>query len=293
MKKGVLFATAAYVVWGFYPIYFKALQSVPAFQIMTHRVIWCFLFMVLLVVFRRELPMIKAALTPRTLLIYLAAGIFLSINWFTFIWGVNAGYVVEASLGYFINPLFSVLLGVVFLGERMRLAQWVSVGLAALGVAYLTVSYGSLPWIALTLAGSFGLYGFIKKIGPLDSMPGLFLETGVLFLPALGFLVFEELRGVGSFGHVGGVTTLLLVLCGIVTAAPLLLFAGGMRRVPLSTMGLLQYINPTIQILIGVYLYGEPFPQARLIGFGIIWVALLIYTLEGFLNRRKLAWLPA
>lgn len=293
MKKGVLFATAAYLIWGFYPIYFKALQAVPAFQIMTHRVVWCFLFMALLVLFRREAHVIKAALTPRTLLIYLAAGAINSINWFIYIWGVNAGFVVETSLGYFINPLFSVLLGVVFLGERMRAAQWVSIGLAALGVAYLTITYGSLPWIALSLAGSFGLYGLIKKVGPLDSLPGLLLETGAVFLPALGFLVFEELRGVGSFGHAGGVTTALLVLGGIVTAAPLLLFAGGIRRVPLTTMGLLQYINPTIQIIIGVYLYGEPFPQARVIGFGIIWVALLIYSLEGFLNRRKMAWLPA
>jgi chloramphenicol-sensitive protein RarD len=293
MKKGVLFATAAYLIWGFYPIYFKALQAVPAFQIMTHRVVWCFLFMALLVLFRRELPIIKAALTPRTLLIYLGAGVILSINWFIYIWGVNAGFVVETSLGYFINPLFSVLLGVVFLGERMRPAQWVSTGLAALGVAYLTITYGSLPWIALSLAGSFGLYGLIKKVGPLDSLPGLVLETGAIFLPALGFLVFEELRGVGSFGHAGGVTTALLVFGGIVTAAPLLLFTGGIRRVPLTTMGLLQYINPTIQILIGVYLYGEPFPQARVIGFGAIWVALLIYTLEGFLYRRSLALSPA
>ena len=263
MKKGILFATTAYVIWGFYPIYFKALQSVPALQIMTHRVVWCFLFMAFLVVIRRELPGIKASATPRTLLIYLAAGVILSLNWFTYIWGVNAGFVVETSLGYFINPLFSVLLGVVFLGERLRPAQWASVGLAALGVAYLTISYGSLPWIALTLASSFGLYGLIKKIGPLDSLPGLVFETGMIFLPALGFLVFEELHGAGSFGHINGGISALLVLSGVVTAGPLLLFAGGIRRVPLSTMGLLQYINPTIQILIGVYLFGEPFPEAR------------------------------
>ena len=292
MRKGVLFATTAYIIWGFYPIYFKALQSVPAFQIMTHRVVWCFIFLVLLVIFRRDLPGLRSAATPRTLLIYLAAGAILSINWFIYIWGVNAGFVVETSLGYFINPLFSVLLGVVFLGERMRPAQWVSVGLAALGVAYLTISYGSLPWIALSLAGTFGLYGLINKTGPLDSLPGLVFETGLIFLPAIGFLVFEEVHGAGSFGHMGWGISLLLVLCGIVTGGPLLLFTGGIRRVPLTTMGLLQYISPTIQILIGVYLYGEPFQQARIIGFGIIWMALLIYTLEGFIKGRKPALAP-
>jgi chloramphenicol-sensitive protein RarD len=292
MKKGVLFAAAAYAIWGFFPIYFKVLKAVPAFQIMTHRVVWCFLLMVLLVLFRREWHVIKAALTPRNLLIYLAAGVILSFNWFIYIWGVNAGFVVETSLGYFINPLINVLLGVIFLGERMRPAQWVSIGLAALGVTYLTIAYGSLPWIALSLAGSFGLYGLIKKVGPLDSLPGLVLETGSVFLPALGFLVLEELRGVGSFGHAGGVTTALLVFGGILTATPLLLFSGGIRRVPLTTMGLLQYISPTIQFFIGVFLYGEPFPQARVVGFGAIWIALIVYTIEGFRNRRKVAWSP-
>jgi chloramphenicol-sensitive protein RarD len=292
MKKGVVFATAAYLTWGFYPIYFKALQSVPAFQIMTHRVVWCFLFITILIIFKRQLHLLKLAVKPRILLVYLAAGVFLSINWFTFIWGVNAGFVVENSLGYFINPLFSVLLGVVFLGERLRPIQWVSVCLAALGVTYLAVNYGSPPWIALTLAGTFGLYGLIKKVGPLDSVPGLVFETGMMFLPALGYLVIEEVHGVSAFGHASGAITLLLIFCGFVTAAPLLLFAGAMRTVPLSTMGLLQYMNPTIQILIGVYLYGEPFPPVRMIGFGIIWTALLIYTLESYLNRRKVALLP-
>jgi chloramphenicol-sensitive protein RarD len=207
--------------------------------------------------------------------------------------GVNAGLVVETSLGYFINPLFSVLLGIVFLGERMRPAQWIAVALAALGVVYLTVNYGSPPWIALTLAGTFGLYGLIKKVGPLDSLHGLVLETGAVFLPALCFLIFEEVHGTGAFGHSGALNAVLLASCGVVTAVPLLFFAAAVCRVPLSTMGLLQYINPTIQILIGVYLYGEPFPQARIIGFGVIWIALLIYTTDGFLNRRRLALAPA
>ncbi len=293
MKKGMLFAAAAYTIWGFYPIYFKALQSVPAFQIMTHRVVWCFLLIVCLVWLRGELPVLRAALNLRLLLIYLAAGLILSLNWFVYIWGVNAGLVVETSLGYFINPLVSVLLGLIFLGERLRPAQWASVGLAALGVAYLAINYGSVPWIALTLATSFGFYGLFKKVGPLDSLPGLALETGVVFLPALGYLVYEQARGVGSFAQSGMGITILLILCGVVTAVPLLFFAGGVRRVPLSTMGLLQYINPSLQLLIGVFLFREPFSEARAIGFAIIWGALLVYSLEGFFYRRKLALSPA
>ena len=286
-NKGVIYATVAYVMWGIFPLFFYAIKVVPATQIVSHRIIWSFIFLAFLILVRSEFGALKSALSPRILLIYTVAGILLSINWLTYVWGVNSGYVVETSLGYFINPLVSVLLGVIFLREKLRLVQWVPIGLAAAGVAYLTVNYGSLPWIALVLAVTFGLYGFIKKVAPLGSLHGLTLETGAIFLPAVGFLIIEEARGVGAFGHTGLITGLLLCLTGIVTAVPLLLFASGARRVPLSTLGLLQYITPTLQFLVGVYILGEPFTFSRLIGFAMIWMALFIFSTESFINRRK------
>ena len=287
MKKGILSGIAAYTLWGFFPIYFKALESVSAFQVSAHRFVWSFLFLMVVVAVRGELRALQTVITRRNLLVYLAAGALLAVNWFTFVWGVQAGFVVEASLGYFINPLVSVLLGVVFLGERLRPAQWIPVALAAGGVVYLTVSHGSLPWIALVLAFSFGLYGLMKKIAPLGSLQGLTLETGTMFVPALAFLCFEQVSGVGAFWNDGLVTTLLLSLLGVVTAIPLLLFATGAKNIPLSTLGLLQYVSPTIQFLIGVWLYGEPFNPDQLIGFGLIWVALIIFSAENLVNRRS------
>jgi chloramphenicol-sensitive protein RarD len=220
--------------------------------------------------------------------IYTLAAILLSLNWYTYIWAVNAGYVVEASLGYFINPLVNFLLGVIFLGEKLRRGQIIAVILAILGVAYLTVSYGSLPWISLVLAFTFGMYGLIKKTAPLESMHGFSLETIVLFLPALGYLLYREASGVGAFVHQGGVVTLLLILAGPVTSIPLLLFGYSARRIPLSMLGFIQYITPTMQFLLGVLVYFEPFPKARLVGFCIIWLALMLYSLEGVLFSRKL-----
>jgi len=287
MNKGVIYAAAAYVLWGFFPIYFKALSGVPAFQIMTHRVVWCFWVVAILLLALRELAALKATITKRTLLIYLGAGVLLAINWVVYVWGVNAGYVLETSLGYFINPLVSVSLGVIFLHERLRPLQWLPVGLAAAGVIYLTISYGTLPWVALVLAFSFGFYGLVKKVAPLGSLHGLALETATILLPSLAFLLVEEMRGVGAFGHASVGTTVLLALTGVVTAVPLLLFSSGARLVPLSTLGLLQYIAPTLQFFIGVFLYNEPFTRERLIGFGIIWLALLIFSTEGFLERRR------
>ena len=196
---------------------------------------------------------------------------------------------VEASLGYFINPLVSVVLGVLFLREKLRPAQWVPLDLAAAGVIYLTVSLGSLPWLALVLAFSFGFYGLTKKLAPLGSLHGLTLETGAIFVPALVFLVFEQASGSGAFIQAGPLTTVLLALIGIVTAVPLLLFATGAKNVPLSTLGLLQYISPTIQFLIGVFVYGEPFSAGQVVGFGIIWAALILFTAESYLARRRAA----
>ncbi len=218
--------------------------------------------------------------------IYAVAAVLLAVNWLTYVWAVNAGFIVETSLGYFINPLLSVLLGVVILRERLRLTQWIPLALAAAGVIYLTVVYGKLPWIALTLAFSFGFYGLLKKLAPLSSLFGLTLETGILLLPALIYLVFEQVRGTGAFLHTGTVSDLLLVGAGIATTIPLLLFASAARQIPLTTVGLLQYIAPTIQFILGVFVYREPFDHDHLIGFGMVWLALAIFWLENFLTHR-------
>jgi chloramphenicol-sensitive protein RarD len=275
-------------MWGFFPIYLKALQVVPSLQIMLHRVVWSFLFVMLLVLLRREWPRFRDSLRkPRVLLTYTLTAVLLSVNWLIYIYGINSNQVVETSLGYFINPLLSVALGVVFLRERLRPMQWFPVGLAALGVLYLTLQYGSLPWIALALAFSFGMYGLIKKIAPLGSLHGLSLETGIIFIPAFLYLLYAESQGNGSFAHLGWNVTLLLAFAGVVTALPLLLFGLAARSIPLTLLGILQYIAPTVQFLLGIFLYQEPFTVTRLIGFAIIWLALIIFTVEEMYERRK------
>jgi len=278
----------AYVLWGLFPIYWRLLERVPALEILAHRMIWSLVFVAVILTVQKDWRWLGLVLRNRkTVVTYTIAAILLSVNWGTYIWAVNAGYVVEASLGYFINPLVNVLLGVALLGEKLRAGQVVAVVLAGLGVVYLTVSYGSLPWISLVLAFTFGLYGLIKKTAALESMHGFSLETLVLFLPALVYLLYREAAGVGAFVHLGLVPTLLLILAGPVTSVPLLLFGYAARRVPLSMLGFLQYIAPTLQFILGVFVYIEPFPPARLVGFCIIWVALLVYSLEGVLFSRR------
>ncbi|MBP8950737.1 MAG: EamA family transporter RarD [Candidatus Promineofilum sp.] len=293
MNKGILYAAGAYLLWGLLPLYWKALHDVPSSQIVAHRLVWSLVFVGLVLTARRNWGWLgKAIRQPRVLLIFALSGTLLTVNWLVYIWGVNAGFIVETSLGYFINPLVNVLLGYVFLKERLRPMQWGALAVALAGVLYLTFSYGAFPWIALTLAFSFGLYGLIRKTAALNSAEGLFVETAVLFLPALGFLLFHELRGTGALGHVDGLTTLLLIGAGAVTSIPLILFAAGARRVTLTTLGLLQYIAPTMQFLIGVLVYGEPFGVGRVVGFGLIWAALVLYTAESLMNRRRQA-IPA
>lgn len=288
MNKGVLAGVGAYLIWGFFPIYLKALQAVPALQIMLHRVVWAFVFVMLIVLLRRSWSRISEALRkPRVILIYTLTAILLATNWLVYIYGINSGQVVETSLGYFINPLLSVALGVIFLREHLRPMQWLPVGLAGMGVLYLTLQYGALPWIALALAFSFGMYGLIKKIAPLGSVDSLFVETGIIFLPALMYLFFSESQGAGAFAHQGWQITILLMFSGVVTALPLLLFGRAARAIPLSLLGILQYLAPTVQFLLGIFLYQESFSTTRLIGFAMIWTALLIFSIEGYLNRRK------
>ncbi len=228
----------------------------------------------------------RALQSPRSVGIYAAAAIAIATNWLIFIWAVNIGQIVQISLGYFINPLLSVLLGMVVFHERLRPLQWMSVALAAAGVIYLTVALDALPWIALTLAASFGIYGLMKKLAPLGPVQGLTFETGLLFIPAAVFLIAEELAGRGAFMHSGSLKNLLMLGAGPITTLPLLMFAAGVRRIPLSLVGMLQYINPTMQITIGVMLYGEPFTRVQLVGFGLVWSALALFAMEGYAMRR-------
>jgi chloramphenicol-sensitive protein RarD len=287
MNKGVLYAGSAYIIWGFFPLYFHALNSVPPLQTLNHRVVWSFLILAIVILARRDLRSLWHSLTPHILLTYLAAALLLAVNWFVYVWAVNKGFVVETSLGYFINPLVSVLLGVIILRERLRPLQWGPVGLAAVGVAVLAFSYGNLPWISLSLAFSFGTYGLVKKIAPLSSLHGLAIETTLLFPFAIIFLFYVESAGSGAFGHSSWLINLLLALTGVITVIPLLLFASGARRVTLTTLGLLQYTAPTIQFFIGVFIFKEPMTPPLLAGFIIIWIALALFSIESLHSRRK------
>ncbi len=287
MRKGILYGIGAYVLWGLFPLYWKQLHQVDALQVIGHRISWSFILLLVYILATRQWKDFRSvAFTRRTLGTYLIAGILLSINWLIYVWGVNSGFIVETSLGYFINPLLSVLLGVVFLRERLRPLQWVPVGIAAIGVVYLTFVYGRLPWIALSLAFSFGFYGFVKKLSPLGSLYGLTLETGILFPVALIYLAIIGFNGTGTFLHDGTTVDMFLIGAGAVTVIPLLMFASAAKQIPLSIVGMLQYIAPTLQFLIGVLVYKEPFDQAHFIGFSIVWVALIIFAVESYFANR-------
>lgn len=282
MNTGIIYAASAYAIWGVFPLYFKSLQDIPPMEILLHRMVWSLLFVVIVLAWRRQWAWLGAVLRqPKVLAGFAASTLLLSGNWFIYIWAVNSGHVVESSLGYFINPLFNVLLGSVILGERLRPVQWVAVGIAACGVAWLTWQGGSLPWIALMLAATFGLYGLLRKTAALGALEGLALETLLLFPLAFGYLAMLTVEGHNSFMSASTTSQLLLAAAGPITAIPLLLFASGARRIPLSLLGLLQYIGPTLQLLLGVWLYHEPFSGARLVGFALIWSALAVYSLEG------------
>jgi len=293
-NKGLLYGITAYALWGFFPIYWKLLHEVPAIELLGHRIAWSFLLLIAVILIMRQWNDFRSALNARTLRIYFIAAILIGVNWLTYVWAVNAGYILETSLGYFINPLISVLMGVIFLRERLRSAQWIPVALAAIGVVYLTFAYGRLPWIALLLAFTFGFYGLTKKLAPLGSVFGLTLETGILFLPAVVYLGWAEANGSAAFLHTSATSNWLMIGAGVVTTIPLLLFASAAKQIPLSMIGILQYLAPTIQFLIGVLIYKEPFDQSRLIGFSIVWLALVIFWVENyFAGRESAAPLPA
>lgn len=286
-RLGTLAGLGAYALWGLFPLYFPLLEPAGGLEIVAHRVVWSLLFIGLLLTVVRRWSLVGAAVGDRrTLLVLTGAAVLISGNWLVFVYGVNSGQVVETSLGYFINPLVSVLLGVVVFSERLRPLQWTAVGLAAVAVTLLTVDYGRPPWIALGLAVTFGLYGVMKKLVRVEAAPGLFLETAIVALPALVVLGALQGQGDGTFGTVGALHTVLLVLSGVATAVPLLLFAAAARRIPLSTVGLLQYLTPCMQLAIGVFVYGEPMPPVRLVGFVLVWAALAVFTGDSLRHAR-------
>lgn len=288
--RGLAAALGAFGIWGLLPLYLKPLHNIPPLQVIAHRVAWSCLFVLGWMVLQGELGSLRKTLTRPGVLWRLGiTAILISTNWVAYVWGVSNGHVVETSLGYFINPLMNVVLGVLVLRERLSRLQWVAVALAAAAVVYLTFSTGQLPWIALIIATSFSLYGLLRKIISVEALPGLATETLLLMPLAVGYLVWSELAGSGAFGHTTGAIDALLVGCGPVTAVPLFLFAYGARLIPYSTLGLLQYGAPTLQLLTGILVYGEPFGGTRAMGFALIWLALAIYAGEGIWRARTRA----
>ncbi|SFO13697.1 chloramphenicol-sensitive protein RarD [Geodermatophilus obscurus] len=286
-QRGTAAGLSAYLLWGCFPLYFPLLEPAGGVEIVAHRVVWSLLFVALLLTALRRWPLVRAAVTDRrTLLVLAGASVLIAANWLVFVYGVNSGHVVETSLGYFINPLVSVLLGVVVFSERLRPLQWTAVGLATVAVVVLTIDHGRPPWIALTLAATFGAYGLLKKLVRVEAAPGLFVETLVTVVPALVVLGVLHGTGRGTAGGEGTGHLLLLMASGVATAVPLLLFAAAARRIPLSTVGLLQYVTPLMQLALGVFVFHEPMPPARLAGFAIVWAALAVFTVDSLRSAR-------
>ena len=284
---GVTYASAAFLIWGLGPIYWKVLNTIPAFETIMHRVIWSFLFLLIILVYQRHWNEFIAAIkNRRTFLILFPTAILIGLNWFIYIWAVNNEHILQASLGYFINPLVNVLLGMVFLKERLRPLQTVSLVLTGIGVLYLTFHYGEFPWIALSLAFAFGLYGLIRKVAPVSSLVGLSMEMLFLSVPALAYIVFIGRKGTGALFHISIKIDLFLMGTAFLTAFPLLLFTLGARRLNLSTVGFLQYIAPSCMFLLGVFLYNEPLSSAQILTFILIWTALLIYSTDSAMYYR-------
>ncbi|WP_028455309.1 EamA family transporter RarD [Chitinilyticum litopenaei] len=281
MNQGIIYAAAAYLLWGLLPLYLKALQDMPALEILLHRMVWSLFFLLGILALRRQWRWLHELQNRRVLGGFLLSALLLAGNWFIYIWAVHAGRVVDASLGYFINPLVSVLLGVIILHERLRRGQWLAIALAAAGVLWLTLQAGQLPWIAIALALTFGCYGLLRKTAGLGALEGLTLETLLLFPLALLALAWLMLHGGSRFVDGPDGLRLLALCAGPVTAIPLLLFAAGARSISMTQLGLLQYLGPTVQLLLGVLLWQEPFGLAKLLGFALIWAALLLFTAEG------------
>lgn len=290
VHRGYVYGLAAHLWWGFMPVYIKLLEPAGSVEILAHRVVWSVLFVAGVLAVARGWAFLPALLRrPRTLAGIAVAALLIAINWGVYIYGVNTDRVVETALGYFINPLVSVLLGVTVLRERLRTAQWVAIGIGAAAVAVLTVDYGRLPYIALILALTFGAYGLVKKQMALPAAGAFFIESSVLALPAIGYLGWLGWRSELAFGHVSAGHTTLVTLAGVVTAVPLLFFAGAANRIPLTGLGMLQYITPMLQFALGVLLYHEPMPPARLAGFALVWLALVVFTVDALRHAKRQA----
>lgn len=288
--RGLWMAVGAFVLWGLMPLYWHLLKHVPSLQVVAHRALWSALLVAAFLTLTRGRGWLRAVFSqPRLAGMLLASGLLIGFNWSLYVWAVNAGHVVETSLGYFINPLLNVVIGVVFLRERLLPAQWVAVALAACGVLWLTFNYGSFPWIAMALAGSFALYGLIRRQAQVDAVAGLGVENLYLLVPAAALLAWMETRGAGGFVDLrwGWGGNALLVLGGALTALPLIGFAYAVRQVSLSTVGLLQYLAPTLQLLVGVLVFGEAFGRDRAIGFAVIWAGLAVFAVDGFIRARR------
>lgn len=287
-RSGLTYGTAAYVCWGLFPLYWPLLQPAGALEVLAHRVVWSLVFCIgLLTVAHRWSAFGTIVRNPRQLVWLALASVVIAINWGGFIWGVNNGHVIEVSLGYFINPLVTVLLGVFVLHETLRRAQWMAVGLGAVAVVILTVDYGRPPWLALTVSGSFAIYGFLKKRANLGAVEALAVETAILFPFAIAFLLTLQFRDELVFGHHGAGNLALLMGTGVVTAIPLLLFGAAATRLALSTIGLLQYLGPILQFILGLTVFGEEMGSARWFGFVLVWLALVVFTVDAWRSRRR------
>jgi chloramphenicol-sensitive protein RarD len=294
MQSGVLYAALAYLAWGLFPLYFKQLSAIPALEVVMHRTFWCMVLLLVILAVRRQWSWLAAVWrSPKVLGAFALSAVLLGVNWLVYVWAVQNGHVLDASLGYFILPLVNVGLGFVFLHERPRPGQWLAVAVAAAGVLWLALLSGHVPWVALILALTFGFYGLLRKVGALGALEGLALETLMLAPVAGGLLLWWGLQGRGALVQGSAADIGWLLLAGPLTAIPLLLFAAGARRVSMATMGILQYISPSLQLLIGVILYGEPFETARATGFCLIWAALIVYSLEGWWFSGRTPPVPA
>ncbi len=294
MRKGIFYAAACYSAWGLFPIYFKALHSIPSLEILLHRMVWALVFLLLVLAARRQWNWIRNVVRqPKLLAGFAASALLLSANWFLYIWAINNDRIVDASLGYFMTPLVNVFLGFILLKERLRSVQWFAIACAGLGVLWLGLQTGHPPWIALVLATTFGMYGLLRKTAALGALEGLSLETMLLFPFALAYLIYLALHGQSAFLQTTTATQFLLLAAGPITAIPLLMFAAAARRIPLATLGLMQYISPTIQLFIGIWLYNEQFSHDRMLGFLGIWAGLLVYSIDSlrmsFRNKAKAA----
>ena len=286
-QRGILYGLAAYGIWGLVPLFWNLVKSASALEILAMRMAWSLVFAIILSLVVLPRGWFRRIATRRNLFMLAAAAVLVSINWGVYIWATTHGHVTETALGYYINPIFSILVGVLVLHERLRRWQWLAVGIAALAVVVLTVEYGQPPWIALTLAVSFGSYGLLKNLVRKGAVETLVIESGFMFMPAVAYLIFLQMTGGLTFGHQGWVHSALLAAGGLVTLIPLLLFAAAATRIPLSMIGLLQYITPTTQFLLGVLYFGEQMPPGRWIGFGLVWIALMILTIGTLITIRQ------